>query len=160
MPWVLWSTKNRLSNCHSLLEVWNASPLGHQSQTVKRYFLCGLCTPVGFSKTAVLETAQSHQLQKASVKVPCLHACVHFRLGAEESHNHSDFTAPARGRECHKCPCSPASADAMTAHAHPSQQGGGRVCIRSCLPVPACYVETAAIASALPPSLESISTIP
>ena len=69
--------------------------------------------------------------------------------------------SPSQGmRECHKCPRSPASADAMTAHAHPSQRGGGRVCIRSCLPVPACYVETAAIAPALPPSLESISTIP
>lgn len=31
----------------------------------------------------------THQLQKGSGKVPCLCACVHFRLGTKESHNHS-----------------------------------------------------------------------
>lgn len=52
MPRVLWPTKNYLSNCYSLLELWNEGPLCHQTETIKSYLLCGLFMSVHFSKRA------------------------------------------------------------------------------------------------------------
>ena len=52
VPWVWWPAKNCLSNCYSPMELWNASPLGHQGQAIKEYPLCGLHVSAGFCKAA------------------------------------------------------------------------------------------------------------
>lgn len=98
------------------MELWNASPLGHQGQEIKRHPLRGLCTVTEFSKAAGEWVGRgtlanfrdtvgkghdgaAHKHQKCSGRMPCLCSSTSFRLGVGECCYYSYVLAPAGGRE-------------------------------------------------------------